>query len=81
MTTISTKFDIGCKIYTLGDIHRSYAEKHVECIICNSTGKINVKGKTFKCPNCGGKKKTDWGTFRFRRNKPSTIPKTVGWRL
>lgn len=78
MATIFTKFDIGCKIYTLGDISMSYAAKHTECTICDSTGKINVKGKTFMCPNCGDKRETDWNTFRFRRNKPSTIPKTVG---
>lgn len=46
-------FKLGQKVYSIKDkTHRFWIRK--KCIYCDSTGKIFIKGKEFKCPECGG---------------------------
>ena len=50
---IDTRFNIGDEVYVCKN--RSKKEKEL-CRICDGIGVITIKGKTFKCPECHGKK-------------------------
>lgn len=71
------KFYIGDKFYTVGSLHRDFFEIPCSCEVCSSTGEINVKGKTFVCPECGGKKIHDYNKSRSRYETPNKAPLTV----
>lgn len=46
-------FQLGKKIYHIREqVHRFTF--HKKCEYCDSTGKVLIKGKEFKCPNCNG---------------------------
>jgi RecJ-like exonuclease len=46
-------FQLGKKVYHIREqVHRFTFHKTCEC--CDSTGKVLIKGKEFKCPNCNG---------------------------
>lgn len=47
------RFKVGQKVYAVG--HSSDKKVvHRQCDICNSTGKVEINGKDFICPNCRG---------------------------
>lgn len=46
-------FKIGQSIYPIENISHRF-QFHKKCTYCDNTGKILIKGKMFKCPNCNG---------------------------
>lgn len=50
---IETKYDLNDTVYC---IDKDWRQKNVPCKICDSTGKVEIKGKQWVCPNCGGEK-------------------------
>lgn len=51
---IKTKYSIKDLLYIIEE------EKYeTECVYCNGTGVVKIKGKKFDCPNCDGKGKTE----------------------
>lgn len=48
---IETKFNVNQKIFCI-DKERRIVKK--PCNICNDKGKIKLKGKDYKCPECSG---------------------------
>ena len=47
------KFKVGQKVYAIS--HKSDKKiVHRKCNICNSTGKVEIQGKSFICPDCHG---------------------------
>ncbi len=47
-------FKLGQSVYHVSDKTHRF-RFHKKCVFCDNTGKILVKGKEFKCPECGGK--------------------------
>lgn len=47
------KFKVGQKVYA---VSHSCDKKvvHRECDTCNSTGRVEIQGRSFICPNCRG---------------------------
>ena len=75
---IKNKFEMGQKVYYVGGVHVEYEQVHVPCEIYDSTGEIEIKGHTFKCPHCGGKCHNDPEHKKTFFSKPSTISITIG---
>ncbi len=46
-------FKLGQSVYPVSDKTHRF-RFHKKCVFCDNTGKILVKGKEFKCPECGG---------------------------
>lgn len=46
-------FKLGQVIYPISDKTHRF-RFHKQCVYCDNTGKILVKGKEFKCPECDG---------------------------
>lgn len=72
------KFGIGHKIYVVGSLHCSYPKIHEPCGICHSTGEVKISGKTFTCPECGGKMTFDHERARYRHEMPAKMPMEIG---
>ena len=47
------RFKLGQTIYHL-TIKTHRFRFHKQCVFCDSTGQVLIKGKEFKCPNCRG---------------------------
>jgi hypothetical protein len=75
---IKNKFEMGQKVYYVGGVSIKYEKIHVPCNICDSTGEVEIKGQTFKCPHCGGKYTEDYEHKKMYFSKPSTVPRTIG---
>lgn len=72
------EFKIGHKIYVVGGLHCSYPKIHEPCGICHSTGEVKISGKTFTCPECGGKMTYDHERARYRYEMPAKTPMEIG---
>jgi hypothetical protein len=48
---ITTKFDLGQTVWALWNTR---AERLVNCECCGNTGKVNITGKDYVCPQCHG---------------------------
>ncbi len=46
-------FKLGQTVYHINDMTYKF-RFHKRCVYCDNTGKILVKGKEFKCPECNG---------------------------
>lgn len=44
-------FKIGQLVYPIRNKRHTFTF-HKECAYCDNTGKVNIKGKEFTCPNC-----------------------------
>lgn len=51
---IITKFELKQKVFCVDRVRVTYRKTPVRCEICDSTGEVQIKGKTFKCPECYG---------------------------
>lgn len=52
---LKPKFEIGQKVFAVTNTYDS-EEVHVECDVCNSTGKVKINGRNeeYDCPICHG---------------------------
>ena len=75
---IKNKFEMGQKVYYVGGVNIKYDKIHVPCEICDSTGEVEIKGYTFKCPYCGGKYTEDYEHKKMFYSYPSTLTRTIG---
>ena len=57
---LTAKFKVGQKVYAVSNTNDS-RQKHVECDVCNSTGKVKVEGRDeeYVCPACHGRTETE----------------------
>ena len=71
---IETKFNVGDVVYVCKN-NSTYEEE--QCKICEGTGNVTLKGKSFCCPECKGNKFTH--TKRVKRFIPEirTIRKVI----
>lgn len=72
------EFGIGHKIYVIGGLHCAYPKIHEPCEICHSTGKVEISGKSFTCPECHGKMTFDHARARYRYEMPAKMPMEIG---
>lgn len=63
---LEAKFKVGQKVYAVSNTNDS-RQKHVECEVCNSTGKIKVEGRDeeYECPVCHGRMETEHYGFKY----------------
>lgn len=63
---LKAKYKVGQKVCAVSN--RSDSRKiHVECDVCNSTGKVKIEGsdKEYECPVCHGRMKTEHYGYKY----------------
>lgn len=63
---LQAKYRVGQKVYAVSN--RSDTRKiHVNCDVCDSTGKVKVKGREeeYKCPVCHGRTETEHYGYKY----------------
>lgn len=63
---LKAKFKINQKVYAVSSKSVSKRE-HVECDVCNSTGRVKINGRDndYVCPVCRGETKTVYDGFEY----------------
>jgi len=59
---INTKFNFGDTVYPIS-YKQEEIKKYNNCPICNDTGKVELKGELYTCPNCHGR------TYEIKRGE------------
>lgn len=73
---LKAKYEVGQKIYAVSSTS-NIRQKHVDCALCNSTGKVKVEGRDEKyvCPVCHGKTETEHFGYKYEITYPQA---TIG---
>lgn len=58
------KYKLNQELWAVSSTYNTHI-KHVECELCNSTGKVEINGEKYKCPKCDGKMKTIQDGFKY----------------
>lgn len=63
---LEAKFKVGQKVYAVSN-RSDTRQKHVECDLCNSTGKVKVNGREeeYECPCCHGRMETEHYGYKY----------------
>lgn len=63
---LQAKYKLGQKVYAVSSKSNS-RQIHVNCDVCNSTGKVKVEGRDeeYKCPVCYGRTKTEHFGYKY----------------
>ena len=71
---LRAKFKVGQKVYAVSTKCDS-KWIHVKCDLCNSTGKVKIKGKgdRYTCPKCNGKTTAEFYGYRYIISYPNAM--------
>ncbi len=63
---LTAKFEVGQEVYAVSN-RSDTRQKHVECDLCNSTGKVKVNGREeeYECPCCHGRMETEHYGYKY----------------
>lgn len=61
---LKPKFKVGQKVYAVSN-RSDTRQKHVECDVCNSTGTVEINGRSFTCPSCYGHTETEHYGYKY----------------
>ena len=63
---LTAKFEVGQEVYAVSN-KSDTRQKHVECDLCNSTGKVKVNGREeeYECPCCHGGTETEHYGYKY----------------
>ncbi len=63
---LEAKFKVGQKVYAVSNISDS-RQVHVECDVCNSTGRVKIEGsdQKYECPVCHGRMETEHYGYKY----------------
>lgn len=63
---LEAKYKVGQKVYAVSNISDS-RQVHVECDVCNSTGRVKIEGsdRKYECPVCHGGMETEHYGYKY----------------
>lgn len=71
---LKAKYEVGQKVCAVSGISDS-RQKHVDCIVCNSTGTVKIKDRDeeYVCPCCYGRMETEYFGYKYVIAYPQAI--------
>lgn len=63
---LKAKYEVGQKVYAVSN-RSDTRQIHVNCDVCNSTGKVKVEGRNeqYECPVCHGKTEVEHYGYKY----------------